>query len=93
MLLGVRRATLTGVMLHGIRIIEELKEGLAKFMADKQFETVGEIVGKSIPYLSTHMELVERMKRAKRIKAGESSRDNDWAAKSITEKTAELTSN
>jgi len=94
MLLGASTVQLcTGVMLHGIKIIEELKEGLAKFMADKQFETVGEIVGKSIPYFSTHMELVERMKYAKRIKAGESSRDNDWAAKSITEKTAELTSN
>jgi dihydropyrimidine dehydrogenase (NADP+) len=80
-------------MLHGVKIIDELKEGLAKFMADKQFETVQEIVGKSIPYFSTHMDLVDRMKQAKRIKAGESSRDNDWAEKSITEKTAELTSN
>jgi hypothetical protein len=33
------------------------------------------------------------MRQAKRHKAGESSRDNDWAEKSITEKTAELTSN
>lgn len=94
MLLGASTVQLcTGVMLHGIKIIEELKEGLAKFMADKQFATVGEIVGKSIPYFSTHMELVERMKHAKQIRAGESSRDNEWAEKSITEKTAELTSN
>lgn len=94
MLLGASTVQLcTGVMLHGIKIIEELKEGLAKFMADKQFATVGEIVGKSIPYFSTHMELVERMKHAKQIRAGESSRDNEWAEKSITEKTAELTFN
>jgi dihydropyrimidine dehydrogenase (NADP+) len=94
MLLGASTVQLcTGVMLHGVKIIDELKEGLAKFMADKQFETVSEIVGKSIPYFSTHMDLVDRMKQAKRIKAGESSRDNDWAEKSITEKTAELTSN
>jgi len=94
MLLGASTVQLcTGVMLHGIKIIDELKDGLAKFMSDKQFETVQEIVGKSIQYFSTHMDLVGRMKQAKRIRAGESSRDNDWAEKSITEKTAELTSN
>jgi dihydropyrimidine dehydrogenase (NADP+) len=83
----------TGVMLHGVKIIDELKEGLSKFMTDKEFESVRDIVGKSIPYFSTHMDLVQRMKQAKRNRAGESSRDNDWAEKSITEKTAELTSN
>ncbi|MDT4969738.1 MAG: dihydropyrimidine dehydrogenase [Acidobacteriota bacterium] len=94
MLLGSSTVQLcTGVMLHGVKIIDELKEGLAKFMSDKQFESVQEIVGKSIPYFSTHMDLVDRMRQAKRHKAGESSRDNDWADKSITEKTAELTSN
>src|SRR3982751_1936494 len=94
MLLGASTVQLcTGVMLHGVKIIDELREGLARFMADKGFETVQEIVGKSIPFFSTHMDLVDRMRQAKRHKAGESSRDNDWAEKSITEKTAELTSN
>lgn len=94
MLLGASTVQLcTGVMLHGLKIIEELKEGFEKFMTDRQFETVSEIVGKSIPYFSTHMDLVRRMKEAKRIRAGESSRDNDWADKGIVEKTAELTSN
>src|SRR6266850_2765722 len=94
MLLGASTVQLcTGVMLHGVKIIDELKDGLAKFMTDKEFNSVQEIVGKSIPYFSTHMDLVERMRAAKRHRAGESSRDNDWAEKSITEKTAELTSN
>src|SRR5918912_1197581 len=93
MLLGASTVQLcTGVMLHGVKIIDELQEGLARFMTDKGFESVREIVGKSIPYFSTHMDLVEKMKEAKRIRAGESSRDNDWAEKSITEKTEELTS-
>ena len=93
MLLGASTVQLcTGVMLHGVKIIDELKEGLAQFMTDKGFETVQEIVGKSIPFFSTHMDLVQKMKEAKRIRAGESSRDNDWADKSITEKTEELTS-
>jgi len=82
----------TGVMLHGVKMIDELKDGLAKFMSDKGFATLEDVVGKSLPYFSTHMDLVERMKEAKRHKAGEASRDNEWAQKDITEKTAELTS-
>src|SRR5918999_1797817 len=94
MLLGASTVQLcTGVMLHGVKIIDELKGGLEQFMTDKGFSSVEEIVGKSLGYFSTHMDLVERMRQAKRHKAGESSRDNDWAEKSITEKTAELTSN
>ena len=83
----------TGVMLHGVKMIDELQEGLAKFMTDKGFNSVREMVGKSLQYFSTHMELVQKMKAAKRVKAGEASRDNEWAQKDITEKTAELTSN
>jgi len=83
----------TGVMLQGVKMIEELKAGVEKFMTDKGFNSVEEIVGKSLPYFSTHMELVQKMKAAKRSKAGEASRDNEWAQKDITEKTAELTSN
>src|SRR5919206_1765178 len=55
MLLGASTVQLcTGVMLHGIKIIDELKEGLARFMTDKGFRSVREFVGKSIPYFSTH---------------------------------------
>src|SRR5436853_6934451 len=83
----------TGVMLHGVMMVDEVEEGMAKIMTDKCFNSVQEIVGKSLPYFSTHMELVSRMKEAKRHKAGEAARDNEWAQKDITEKTAELTSN
>jgi len=94
MLLGASTVQIcTGVMLQGVKMVEELQEGLAKFMTDKGFNSVQEIVGKSLPYFSTHMDLVARMKEAKRHKAGEAARDNEWAQKDITEKTAELTSN
>lgn len=82
----------TGVMLHGVKMIDELQEGLAKFMIDKGFNSLQEMVGKSLQYFSTHMDLVQKMKAAKRVKAGEASRDNEWAQKDITEKTTELTS-
>jgi dihydroorotate dehydrogenase subfamily 1 len=94
MLLGASTVQIcTGVMLQGVKMIDELKEGVEKFMVDKGFNSVEEIVGKSLPYFTTHMDLVQRMKAAKRAKAGEASRDNEWAQKDITEKTAELTSN
>jgi dihydroorotate dehydrogenase subfamily 1 len=94
MLLGAATVQIcTGVMLKGVKMVDELKEGLAKFMTDKGFTSVQEIVGQSLPYFSTHMDLVSRMKEAKRHKAGEAARDNEWAQKDITEKTAELTSN
>ncbi len=83
----------TGVMLHGVKMIDELKAGLEKFMTDKGFNSLQEIVGQSLQYFSTHMDLVQKMKAAKRVKAGEASRDNEWAQQDITEMTAELTSN
>jgi dihydropyrimidine dehydrogenase (NADP+) len=94
MLLGAATVQIcTGVMLQGVKMVDELQEGLAKFMTDKGFNSVQEIIGKSLPYFSTHMDLVKKMKEAKRHKAGEAARDNEWAQKDITEKTAELTSN
>jgi hypothetical protein len=94
MLLGSSTVQIcTGVMLQGVKMIDELKAGVEKFMVDKGFKSIDDIVGKSLPYFSTHMDLVQKMKAAKRSKAGETSRDNEWAQKDITEKTAELTSN
>src|ERR1700752_1812312 len=82
MLLGASTVQIcTGVMLQGVKMVEELQQGLAKFITDKGFTSVQEIVGKSLPYFSTHMDLVSRMKEAKRHKAGEASRDNEWANK------------
>jgi dihydropyrimidine dehydrogenase (NADP+) len=39
---------------------------------------VSEIVGKSLPYFSTHADLVERQLAAKREKAGQAHRDDMW---------------
>src|SRR5438045_2989523 len=51
LLLGASTVQLcTGVMLHGVKIIDELREGLAGLISDKGFETAQEIVGKSIPF-------------------------------------------
>jgi len=33
-------------MLHGVKMIDELKEGLEKFMVDKGFNSLQEVVGR-----------------------------------------------
>src|SRR5439155_20990544 len=72
MLLGASTVQIcTGVMLQGVKMVDELRDGLAKFMTDKGFNSVQEIVGKSLPYFSTHMDLVSRTKEASCHKSGE----------------------
>ncbi len=83
----------TAVMLYGIEIIREMCDGTAAWMKERGFAALKEAVGKSLPYFTTHADLVRRQKEAKRAKAGESGRDNEWAEKRIEDKTAELTAN
>src|SRR5688500_16886870 len=69
MLLGASTVQVcTGAMLRGYEIISELKEELAKFMTDQKFTNIREFVGKSLPYFTTHHDLVERQKAARDAK-------------------------
>ena len=58
----------TGAMLRGYEIIAELKEELGKFMTDHKFTNIREFVGKSLPYFSTHHDLVERQRASREAK-------------------------
>jgi dihydroorotate dehydrogenase subfamily 1 len=60
----------TGAMLRGYEIIAELKEELAGFMAEHKFTNVRELIGKSLPYFSTHHDLVDRQRMAREAKEG-----------------------
>jgi dihydroorotate dehydrogenase subfamily 1 len=82
----------TGAMLRGYEIINELKEQLTKFMVEHKFETVREFVGKSLPYFSTHADLVERQRKAKAAKEVTNGRDNEWKGE-IAKETEKLTTN
>ena len=59
----------TAAMLQGYAMIEGLCEGLLEFMKKHELQTVDELVGKSLPYFSTHADLVERQREARREKA------------------------
>src|SRR5690606_11859843 len=59
----------TGPMLYGIGMVDELREGLTKFMVDHGFERITDFVGKSLPYLTTHHRLVELQAERRKEKA------------------------
>ena len=82
----------TGAMLLGHGMVQGLIDGLHEFMDSKGYETVRDIVGKALPYFTTHHDLVERQQTAKREKAGATNRDLEWGD-NIAEQTDKLTTN
>ncbi len=81
----------TGAMLRGYEIISELKEDLGAFMDQHGFAKITDFVGKSLPYFSTHKNLVERQTEARVTRAGQRNRDNEWRGE-IAKETDTLTS-
>ncbi len=60
MQLGAKAVQLcTSVMHHGFDLVDALCGGLARFMEQQGIENVGEIVGKALPGITTHDELVQ----------------------------------
>jgi len=81
----------TGAMLRGFKMIHELNEQLENWMEKKGFESINDFLGHSLQYFSTHADLVERQRAAKRAKAGLSSRDDEWTGDGIQAETDALT--
>ena len=55
----------TGVMKFGYRIVNEMCEQLLAFMEQHKFETIADFKGHSLPYLTTHYDLVARQAQAR----------------------------
>jgi dihydroorotate dehydrogenase subfamily 1 len=84
----------TGAMLRGYEIIDELKADLEKFMVDHRFERIADFVGKSLPYFTTHHDLVERQMAAKQARAEQlKNRDAETWQGSIAHETEKLSTN
>jgi len=84
----------TGAMLRGYEIITELKDELSKFMTDHKFANIREFVGKSLPYFTTHHDLVDRQKAARDAKAEKrSNRDAETWKGDISKETSGLVTN
>jgi len=74
----------TGVMKFGYGMAKDLSEGLLAFMEKKGFNTIDEFKGLSLPYFTTHAELV-RMQTARKAeeaaakeRAGMVKSDAEW---------------
>src|SRR5215207_9348067 len=50
----------TGVMKHGYECVKPMCDQLLAFMAKHKFETLADFRGKSLPYFTTHADLVQR---------------------------------
>ena len=70
----------TGAMLRGYEIIDELKAELSQFMADHAFGSLREFIGKSLPFFSTHHDLVDRQRSARDAKLRERERTAERAS-------------
>ena len=89
----------TGPMLQGFDMVQELIEGTEAFLDQHGFDSVADIVGKSLPYFTTHHHLVDlqeekrRARAAAKAAANEVNKDTDWGKGDIQDQTTNLVSN
>ena len=97
----------TGVMIHGYKLIHDLKAGLLKFMARHDFKSIEDFRGASLPYFTTHADLVQKQASAKAAAkstarpgavAGAKSdgmikKDADWSGDKFVEQSDKLVAN
>jgi len=82
----------TGAMLQGYEIIAKMKEELLKVMTDHKFESIEAMIGKALPYFTTHADLVSRQRAAKAAKVGAAKDAETWKGE-IRKETDNLTAN
>ena len=91
MLLGASTVQIcTGAMLRGFTMIDELVQDLEAWMTEKNFERIEDFLGHSLQFFTTHKDLADRQREAKRARAGQTSRDDDWSGDDIQRQTREL---
>jgi dihydroorotate dehydrogenase subfamily 1 len=87
----------TGVMINGYSMVRKMCEGLLAFMEKHQFDTLDDFRGASIPYFSTHADLVDRQAKAKaQAKArreGMIEKDAQWSGDDFVQQSDKLVSN
>lgn len=86
----------TGVMLHGYPLVKKLCGGLQEFMQKHDFQSLAEFKGASLPYFTTHMELV-RMQRealdAKRKERVGLAKDDEWSGDGFVKEAESMVAN
>ena len=87
----------TGVMINGYSMVGKMCDSLLAFMEKHQFDTLDDFRGASIPYFSTHADLVDRQAKAKaQAKArreGMIEKDAQWTGDDFVQQSDKLVSN
>ena len=86
----------TGVMTHGYGLVGQLCGELQDFMAHHKFESLDSFRGVSLPYFTTHSELVRRQRAAldeKRAKKTGLANDADWSGDGFVAESQAMVSN
>jgi dihydroorotate dehydrogenase subfamily 1 len=87
----------TGVMIHGYKMIHDLKAGLTKFMDKHQFTSIEQFRGRSLQYFTTHADLVRRQAEAKAAEKaaakGMVTKDAAWTGDGFVEQSRKLVAN
>ncbi|XP_078444402.1 pyrimidine 1 [Wolffia australiana] len=86
----------TGVMMHGYGVVKKLCAELEDFMRMHNFSSIEDFRGASLPYFTTHTDLVRRQREAieqrKAIKKGLQS-DKEWTGDGFVKETESMVSN
>jgi dihydropyrimidine dehydrogenase (NADP+) len=85
----------TGVMIHGYPVVKQYCAGLQAFMAKHGFKSIAEFKGASLPYFTTHTDLVAKQRAAvaaKKAKVGLSN-DAEWSGDAFVENAESMVAN
>jgi dihydropyrimidine dehydrogenase (NADP+)/dihydropyrimidine dehydrogenase (NAD+) subunit PreA len=85
----------TGVMKSGYECIKPLCEQLLAFMEKHQFQTLADFKGKSLPYFTTHADLVQRQAARKAAQKAAAAKkvvnaDGEWSGDSFVQQSDAL---
>jgi dihydropyrimidine dehydrogenase (NADP+) len=86
----------TGVMIHGYPVVKKLCGGLQEFMRQHNFNSIEEFRGASLPYFTTHHELVrmqkESIEKKKGVKVG-LAKDDEWSGDGFVKEAESMVAN
>jgi dihydropyrimidine dehydrogenase (NADP+)/dihydropyrimidine dehydrogenase (NAD+) subunit PreA len=85
----------TGVMKFGYECVKKMQEDLLAFMERHKFNTLSDFKGGSLPYFTTHFDLVQKQARRKTAqKAGAQKKDGgadgEWSGDSFVQQSDDL---
>ena len=87
----------TGLMINGYGMVKDMCDSLLAFMDQHGFDTIDDFRGASLPYFSTHADLVDRQTKAKaEAKArreGMIEKDAQWSGDDFVKQSDRLVSN